>query len=231
VTVGAGIRPVVLGVAGGSGSGKSTVVREVGRHLGEGVAAVLHHDAYYRDLAHLTAGERADVNFDHPDSLETELMAAHVGALLDGLPVRVPTYDFTTHTRTAVTEALHPSPVLILDGILVLADARLRDLMDLKVFVDTEADVRLLRRIRRDVVKRGRTADSVIAQYEATVRPMHLEFVEPSKRFADLVVPEGGYNQVAVDLVVNRIRGLLEEREAVVRGRAVSPPRRVAPRA
>ncbi|GMV06405.1 MAG: uridine kinase [Gemmatimonadota bacterium] len=216
--MGAGVRPVVLGVAGGSGSGKSTVVREVGRLLGEGVSTVLHHDAYYRDLAHLTPEERARVNFDHPDSLETGLMAEHVRALQDGLPVRVPTYDFTTHTRTTVTEELHPSVVLILDGILVLADARLRELMDLKVFVDTEADVRLLRRIRRDVVKRGRTADSVIAQYEATVRPMHLEFVEPSKRFADMVVPEGGYNQVAVDLVVSRIRGLLEGREAVVRG-------------
>lgn len=214
----AGVRPVVLGVAGGSGSGKSTVVREVGRLLGEGVSTVLHHDAYYRDLAHLPPGERARVNFDHPDSLETGLMAEHVRALQDGLPVRVPTYDFTTHTRTTVTEELHPSAVLILDGILVLADARLRELMDLKVFVDTEADVRLLRRIRRDVVKRGRTADSVIAQYEATVRPMHLEFVEPSKRFADMVVPEGGYNHVAVDLLVSRIRGLLEGREAVVRG-------------
>lgn len=210
-------RPVVLGVAGGSGSGKSTVVREVRRLLGKGVARVLHHDAYYRDLAHLAFEDRAQVNFDHPGSLETELMVRHVRDLLEGRSVEVPTYDFATHTRSAVTERLHPSPVLILDGILVLADARLRDTMDLKVFVDTEPDIRLLRRIRRDVVKRGRTADSVIAQYEATVRPMHLEFVEPSRRFADLVVPEGGYNRVAVDLVVSRIRALLAQGEPAAR--------------
>lgn len=205
-------RPVVLGVAGGSGSGKSTVVREVRRILGEAQASVLHHDAYYRDLAHLPFERRVDVNFDHPDSLETELMVEHIGRLLQGQAVDVPTYDFATHTRSARTERMAPTPVLVLDGILVLADARLREAMDLKVFVDTDPDIRLLRRIRRDVVKRGRTADSVIAQYEATVRPMHLEFVEPSKRHADLVVPEGGYNRVAVDLVVNRIRALLAER-------------------
>jgi len=156
------------------------------------------------------------VNFDHPDALETDLMTAHVRQLIRGEAVEVPTYDFATHTRAPATDHLPPSPVLVLDGILVLADARLRETMDLKVFVDTEADIRLLRRIRRDVVKRGRTADSVIAQYEATVRPMHLEFVEPSKRFADLVVSEGGYNQVAVDLVVRRIRSLLAERSALV---------------
>lgn len=209
---GTGAAPVILGVAGGSGSGKSTVVREVCRILGEGMASVVHHDAYYRDLSHLPFGKRVSVNFDHPDSLETELMVDHIRALLKGGAVEVPTYDFSTHTRATATECLHPSPVIVLDGILVLADARLRDTMDLKVYVDTDADIRLLRRIRRDVVKRGRTADSVITQYEATVRPMHMEFVEPSKRFADMVVPEGGYNRVAVDLVVNRIRQILAER-------------------
>ncbi len=208
-------RPVVLGVAGGSGSGKSTVVREVRRILGDDVTSVLHHDAYYRDLAHLPFEARVEVNFDHPDALETELMVEHLHALLRGVPVQVPTYDFSTHTRAPQTELVHPTPVVVVDGILVLADPRLRDVMDLKVYVDTEADIRLLRRIRRDVVKRGRTADSVIAQYEATVRPMHLEFVEPSKRFADLVVPEGGYNRVAVDLVVTRLRALMDERRAV----------------
>jgi len=209
-----GVRPVVLGVAGGSGSGKSTVVREVCRILGIGVASVIHHDAYYRDLSHLPFEERGAVNFDHPDSLETELLVAHVESLLAGRTVSLPTYDFSTHTRTAVVEVLEPTPVLVLDGILVLAHPRLRSVMDLKVFVDTEADLRLLRRIRRDVVKRGRTAPSVIAQYEATVRPMHLEFVEPSKRHADLVVPEGGYNRVAVDLVVTRIRSLLARHDS-----------------
>ncbi len=208
------IRPVVLGVAGGSGSGKSTVVRKVCRILGDGVASVLHHDSYYRDLAQLPFEARVEVNFDHPDALETELMVEHLHALLRGAPVTIPVYDFSTHTRARQSEVVHPTPVVVVDGILVLADPRLRDTMDLKVFVDTEPDIRLLRRIRRDVVKRGRTADSVVAQYEATVRPMHLEFVEPSKRFADLVVPEGGYNRVAVDLVVNRLRSLMGERGA-----------------
>jgi uridine kinase len=207
-------RPVVLGVAGGSGSGKTTVVREVCRILGEDITSVLHHDAYYRDLAHLPFASRVEVNFDHPDALETELMVEHLRALLRGMPVEVPTYDFSTHTRAPHRERLHPTPVVVVDGILVLADPRLRETMDLKVFVDTEADIRLMRRIRRDVLKRGRSADSVIAQWEATVRPMHLEFVEPSKRFADLVVPEGGYNRVAVDLVVDRLRALMSERGA-----------------
>lgn len=209
-----GSRPVVLGVAGGSGSGKSTVVRAICRGLGPGTASVIHHDAYYRDLAHLSMEKRAGVNFDHPGSLETTLLVAHVEALLQGQTVELPTYDFSSHTRAATTEVLAPTPVLVLDGILVLADARLRSAMDLKVFVDTDADLRLLRRIRRDVMKRGRTVDSVIAQYEATVRPMHLEFVEPSKRYADLIVPEGGYNRVAVDVVVSRVRALIAAREA-----------------
>jgi uridine kinase len=201
---------VVLGVAGGSGSGKSTVVSEVRRLLGADATTVLHQDAYYRNLSHIPFGERVAVNFDHPQSLETELMVEHVECLLRGEPVDVPLYDFSTHTRRLETEPRDPAPVVILDGILVLADARLRDRMDLKVFVDTEADLRLIRRIRRDVIERGRTPESVIAQYEATVRPMHLEFVEPSKRHADLVVPEGGFNRVAVDVVVARLRALLE---------------------
>jgi len=208
----AGVRPVVLGVAGGSGSGKSTVVREVCRSLGEGAASVLHHDSYYRSLSHLQLQDRAATNFDHPDALETELMVEHIRRLLDGAPVQVPVYDFSSHTRTAQTRLLQPKRLVIVDGILVLADGRLRETMDLRVFVDTEPDIRLLRRIRRDVVKRGRTAASVVAQYEATVRPMHLEFVEPSKRFADLIVPEGGYNRVAVDMVVNRLVALMAER-------------------
>jgi uridine kinase len=209
-----GPRPVVLGVAGGSGSGKTTVVREVCRILGDGMTAVLHHDSYYRDLAHLPLEARATVNFDHPAALETELLVEHVRSLLAGTPVEVPTYDFPTHTRAPHTQVVRPTPVVVVDGILVLADARLREVMDLRVFVDTEPDVRLVRRIRRDVFKRGRTATSVIAQYEATVRPMHLEFVEPSKSFADLVVPEGGFNRIGVDQVVDRLRSLLANRRA-----------------
>jgi uridine kinase len=203
--VGAGSRPVVMGVAGGSGSGKSTVVREVRRHFGADETSLVSHDAYYRNLAHMSFDDRVHVNFDHPESLETELFVEHVERLLRGDTVDVPVYDFATHTRRAETERLGPTPIIVLDGILVLADARLRSLMDLKVFVDTEPDVRLIRRIRRDTRKRGRSAASVIRQYEATVRPMHLEFVEPSKRYADLVVPEGGDNRVAVDLVVTRL--------------------------
>jgi uridine kinase len=207
-------RTVVLGVAGGSGSGKSTVVSEVCRLLEPGYTTVLHQDAYYRDLAHIPFEERVTVNFDHPRSLENELLVEHVEALLRGEPVEAPLYDFSTHTRRRETEPHAPAPVVILDGILVLADPHLRERMDLKVFVDTEADLRLIRRIRRDVIERGRTPESVIAQYEATVRPMHLEFVEPSKRHADLVVPEGGFNRVAVDLVVARLRSLLEAADA-----------------
>jgi len=210
-------RAVVLGVAGGSGSGKSTVVREVCRLLHPRTASILHHDAYYRDVGHLPFPERVSVNFDHPDSLETELMVEHARSLMDGRPVDVPIYDFSRHVRRPETERYDPAAVVILDGILVLADARLRDLMDLKVFVDTEADLRLIRRIRRDVLERGRSADSVITQYEATVRPMHLEFVEPSKRHADLVVPEGGFNRVAVDLVVARLRSLMAGKDAPAR--------------
>lgn len=203
---------MVLGVAGGSGSGKSTVVREIRRILGEEATVVLHHDAYYRDLRHLPPAQRATVNFDHPESLETGLMVDHARALLEGRAVELPTYDFPTHTRRDETERRRPAPVLVLDGILVLADARLRDLMDLKVFVDTDPDIRLIRRLRRDMRDRGRSAESVIDQYERTVRPMHREFVEPSKRHADLLVPEGGYNRVAVDLVVTKLRNLLRER-------------------
>jgi len=204
--------PVVLGVAGGSGSGKSTVVREIRRHLGEELVTILHHDAYYRDLTHLPRAQRGTVNFDHPESLETELLVVHLKRLRQGRTVEIPTYDFPNHTRREATVPVEPSHVLVLDGILVLSDARLRDLMDLKVFVDTAADLRLIRRIRRDVRERGRSTESVLEQYERTVRPMHDEFVEPSKRHADLLVPEGGHNRVAVDLVVHRIRDLLEER-------------------
>lgn len=210
------VRPVVLGVAGGSGSGKSTVVREVRAALGADRTAVLAHDAYYRDLRHVPATQRATVNFDHPESLETELMAAHVQALQDGRTVEVPTYDFANHIRAEATRTVHPTPTIIIDGILVLADPRLRALMDLKVFVDTDADLRLIRRLRRDTRDRGRTPESVIRQYEESVRPMHLEFVEPSKRHADMLVPEGGHNRVAVDLVVRRAEALLAERRSRV---------------
>ena len=200
---------MILGVAGGSGSGKSTVVRELVRSLGDDVASVIRHDWYYRDLAHLPFEERASTNFDHPDSLETELLVRHLRELLAGHPIQAPTYDFSTHTRGQRTVTVQPTPAIVLDGILVLAHAELREIMDLAVFVDTEPDVRLIRRMRRDTEKRGRTAESVVERYEKTVRPMHLEFVEPSRRYADLTIHEGGLNRVAVDLVTDRVREIL----------------------
>jgi uridine kinase len=211
-TEGTHLRPLVVGIAGGSGSGKSTVVRRVKEILGDDTVAVVHHDAYYRNQAHLSLEERAQINFDHPDSLETELLVSQVRTLLRGEAVEVPTYDFTTHLRRSETERVAPHPVLILDGILILAHDELRQLMDLKVFVDTKAAVRLERRIRRDMRDRGRTRESVVEQFNTTVRPMHVRFVEPSKRHADILIPEGGYNRPAMGLLVDRIRELLGAR-------------------
>jgi uridine kinase len=202
-------RPVVVGVAGGTGSGKTTVVSEILGRLGRDRVRVIHHDSYYRDFSHLAPEERDRINFDHPRALETTLLVSHLGALLRDEPVEVPVYDFTTHTRARETRTVTPSPVLIVDGILVLAEPELRALMDIRLFVDTDADVRFIRRLRRDMRERGRSLESVVVQYERSVRPMHLEFVEPSKRFADVVIPEGGENRVAVDMVVSRLRSML----------------------
>ncbi len=197
--------PILLGVAGGSGSGKTTVVKEILRGLHTRRVAVIHHDAYYRDLSHLPFQERVATNFDHPDALETELLVGHLEALRRGEAVEIPVYDFATHTRTSRTERVAPSGVIIVDGILVLADPRLRKLLDIKVFVDTDADIRFIRRLKRDVKKRGRSMESVMEQYLKTVRPMHLAFVEGSRAFADILIPEGGRNQVAIQLLVSRL--------------------------
>jgi len=199
----------VMGVAGGSGSGKTTVVREVVRGLAPLPVAVIHHDSYYRDLSHLPREERDRVNFDHPDALETELLVEHLRALRAGQAVQVPVYDFTTHTRTDEVREIRPTPLVIVDGILVLADPRLRDLMDIRVFVHTDPDIRLIRRLRRDIRDRGRSLESVIEQYTRTVRPMHLEFVERSRLHADVIVPEGGHNEVAVEMLVSALRSRL----------------------
>jgi uridine kinase len=208
-----GGRPLILGVAGGSGSGKTTVVRRLIRALGgQHDVAVLHHDSYYRDASHLPPEERAAVNYDHPDSLETELLVEHLERLLEGDAVEVPIYDFANHVRTGRTERVEPRPVIILDGILILWDRRLRELMDVKVFVDADADVRLGRRLRRDMEERARSPDSVLRQYMETVRPMHLEFVEPSKRYADVIIPRGGHNKVGVDMVVATVSRAAGER-------------------
>ena len=202
------MKPVVIGVAGGTGSGKTTVVREIVRRLGPEDVAVVQHDSYYRDRSGISPAERAKVNYDHPDALETSLLVEHLRALREGNAVSVPVYDFSTHTRTAEVVSLTPRKVVIVEGILVLAEPDLRAQMAMRVFVDTDADIRMIRRLRRDIRDRGRTLESVVDQYLETVRPMHLEFVEPSKRHAHVIVPEGGENFVAVEMLVARIHSI-----------------------
>ena len=199
-------RSIVIGVAGGSGSGKTTVVRRIIDSLGPEQVTVLDHDRYYRDRNDLRLEERAALNYDHPDALETDLLVHHVHQLKAGQAVEVPLYDFTRHARLQATDTAQPRRAIIVEGILVFGDAALRALMDIKVFVDTDADTRLIRRLRRDIAERGRTLDSVIDQYESTVRSMHLEFVEPSKRYADIILPQGGHNPVAIELLLTLIR-------------------------
>lgn len=203
--------PVVIGVAGGSGSGKTTVVRRIVESLGDDRVTVLDHDRYYRDRSELRLEERATLNYDHPDSLETDLLVRHLLELRAGRAVEVPTYDFARYARRSATETAAPRRAIIVEGILIYTDAALRDLMDIKVFVDTDDDTRFIRRLRRDVAERGRTMDSVIEQYLATVKPMHLEFVEPSKRYADVIIPRGGHNAVAIDMLLTLIRSLAQD--------------------
>ena len=202
------MNPIVIGVAGGSGSGKTTVVRRIIDSIGPEQVAILDHDRYYRDRNDLRLEERAALNYDHPDALETDLLVRHVNELKAGRAVEVPLYDFTRHARLATWEHIAPRRAIIVEGILIFADAALRSLMDIKVFVDTDGDTRFIRRLQRDVAERGRTMESVIDQYQNTVKPMHLEFVEPSKRYADLILPQGGHNAVAVDLLLRLIRSV-----------------------
>jgi uridine kinase len=205
------MRPIIIGVAGGTGSGKTTVTETILERVGEERIAFIPHDAYYRDLANLTPDLRKRVNFDHPDSLETDLLVEHLTQWRRGQAIEVPIYDFTTHTRTQETRRVEPQRVAIVEGILVFAEPKLREVFDVKLYVDTDADIRFIRRLRRDIAERGRTTESVVEQYLTTVRPMHLEFVEPSKRYADVIIPEGGFNQVAMDMVVTRIERLLSQ--------------------
>lgn len=201
--------PVVLGIAGGSGSGKTTVLNRILHEFGADPIAILDHDAYYEDLSHLSPDQRAQFNFDHPKALETELMREHLDRLIEGEAVEKPMYDFTTHTREDETETVEPRPVIILEGLLVLAESTLEEQMDIKIYVDAADDIRLMRRIRRDMQERDRSIEGILRQYERTVRPMHLEFVEPSKREADIVIPRGGHNHVAIQMVLSRIQELL----------------------
>lgn len=202
-------RPVTIGVAGGTGSGKTTVSNQILDRVGHKHIAYLPHDAYYKDLSYLSAEERAQINFDHPDSLDTDLLVEHIKQLQQNQAVEIPTYDFTRHMRREETESVGPQPIVLVEGILIFAEPDLRSLFDIKIYVDTDADIRFIRRLKRDITERGRTADSVIEQYLATVRPMHLKFVEPSKRYADVIVPEGGFNWVAIDMIADRIRNMM----------------------
>jgi len=208
-------KPVVFGVAGGTASGKTTFANAVLDAVGASQVAYLPHDAYYKDQPDLSFEERARLNYDHPNSLETKLLTRHIRWLLDGRSVQVPVYDFTAHRRTAETVLVEPSPIILVDGILIFTRRKLRELMDIKVYVDTDADVRFIRRLERDIHERGRSLDAVITQYLETVRPMHLKFVEPSKRFADVIIPNGGMNAVAMAMVASRLRDLLPVEELV----------------
>ena len=201
--------PLVIGIAGGSGSGKTTVAQEILNRVGPSRIAFLQHDAYYKDLSGLPPTQRAAVNFDHPNSLETELLITHVETLKNGEQVEVPIYDFATHSRTDESFSVIPRGVILVEGILIFVEAALRKLFDVRIFVDTDDDIRFIRRLERDIAERGRTTESVIKQYLSTVRPLHLELVEPSKRYADVIIPEGGYNAAALDMVVARIESLL----------------------
>jgi uridine kinase len=201
-------RPFVIGVAGGTGSGKTTVSQHIQAAVRPDQIAYLQHDSYYHDLSALPPAERAQRNYDHPDSLDTSLLVQHVEMLCRGQPVNVPLYDFATHTRFAETVQVEPAQVILLEGILILAEPHLRDRIDMRIFVDTDADIRFIRRLQRDMRERGRTINSIIEQYMSTVRPMHLEFVEPSKRYAHVIVPEGGNNRVAMDMIISRIKAL-----------------------
>jgi uridine kinase len=205
-------RGILIGIAGGTGAGKTLVAQSIAEDLGHDKVLLIEQDSYYRDLQKIPLGERENRNFDHPDAFDRDLLRRHLEALLAGGEVEVPVYDMRTHTRLPEAVKTQARPILILDGLLILDEPALRQLMDIKIYVDADPDVRFIRRLKRDLTERGRTLDSIIRQYESSVRPMHLQFVEPSKRYADLVIPEGGYNVVAIDLLKTKIRALLSEK-------------------
>ncbi|OEH91521.1 uridine kinase [Bacillus solimangrovi] len=204
-------KPVVLGIAGGSGSGKTTVTRAIHKHFTGQSILVIEQDYYYKDQSDLPMEERLKTNYDHPLAFDNDLLIEHINQLLEYKPIQKPVYDYEMHTRSSDVIHIEPRDVIILEGILILEDERLRDLMDIKLFVDTDADLRIIRRMMRDIKERGRTIDSVIQQYVSVVRPMHEQFIEPTKRYADVIIPEGGKNNVAIDLMVTKIQTILEE--------------------
>ncbi len=203
--------PLVIGIAGGTGSGKTTVTEKILNRLDRTKVVVLRHDYYYKDISCFDGLTPEQVNFDHPDALETSLMISHLKDLKGFRPIQQPVYNYATYRRLPEMKEIQPRSVIIVEGILIFVEKALRELMDIKLFVDTDADERLLRRLRRDLLERGRSIESVMKQYVGTVKPMHLEFVEPSKRWADIIIPEGGDNEVAIDMVVTKIRELLRE--------------------
>ena len=200
------MKPLIIGIAGGSGSGKSTVARNVAQALHAESVAFIDMDAYYRNYAHMAFDERRKINWDHPDAFDWDLLLDHLGRLQRGESIEKPVYDFVTHTRSEKTVVVPPARVVVIDGILLFSDARVRELCDVKVFVDADADIRLIRRMRRDINKRGRPLDEVLDQYLTTVQPMHLQFVEPTKRYADVIVPRGGHNAIAIEMIVAKIQ-------------------------
>lgn len=203
------MRPIVIGIAGGSGSGKTTVTRKLIDRLHLDDLIIIQHDSYYRDLGKFNGKSAAEINFDHPAALDTPLLVKHLRSLKSGRSIRRPIYDFTTYKRLDEKELVRPKSVIIVEGILIFVQKELRDLMDIKIFVDTDADERLLRRLKRDIGERGRSLDSVMDQYIGTVKPMHLEFVEPSKMWADVIIPKGGENDVAIAMIASRIRSII----------------------
>lgn len=203
-------KPLVIGIAGGSGSGKTSVTNSIYDVFKDNSVVVIGHDYYYKDQSHLAFEERLETNYDHPLAFETDLLIKHVRMLLDRKPIEKPIYNYAEHTRSEETVIIEPKDVIIVEGILVLEDPELRDLMDIKLYVDTDADLRIIRRIMRDIAERGRTIDSVVDQYLSVVRPMHNEFIETTKKYADIIVPEGGHNKVAIDLMVTKIKTILE---------------------
>lgn len=205
-------RRILIGIAGGSGSGKTVVARTIVRELGSQRVVIIDQDSYYRDLEQIPFRDREARNFDHPDAFDSDLLHQHLRELLDGHAIEQPVYDYTQHRRTNDTRRISDHLVIVLEGILIFHDPELRALMDIKLYVDADSDVRLIRRMRRDLIERGRSVDTILRQYEESVRPMHLQFVEPSKRFADVIIPGGGHNKVAIDLVKTKIRELLRER-------------------
>jgi len=206
-------RGILIGIAGGSGSGKTLVAKNIHSDLASEKVVRICQDSYYKDLTYLSNEERNAQNFDHPDAIDSDLLIDQINALLEHETIQQPVYDFVTHTRTEETKTIGPHDIIVLEGILIFDNPALRDLMHIKIYVDTDPDIRLIRRLRRDFMERGRSMESVIQQYEESVRPMHLQFVEPSKRYADIIVPEGGYNKVAIDLIKTKIEALLRERE------------------